>query len=130
MLRFYGHSDDLACISGDIEDEVQAYDRVTRFVLGDGNDRLVIELEYGFGNGAVWGARVYQIAEGAAILWPVRVEAQPPVSSSNAPYSVAVVVDCPPGTMVRVDSRKDTRPEWKHVGTWDANGQWQHAEEV
>lgn len=133
-LRFKGHSDDIACVSGDVEDEFNAYDHVVRFIVGEpeaapGRDAfgIVVELEYsGFGNPTgTWQCAVRRIDEDIACPWPVRVEAK------GEGYSPEVIVECPPGTPFAVARRRslagDSETTWWDRGRFDG-AQWRERE--
>lgn len=134
MLRLSGSSDDLVCLEGVLEDEIEALDRIVRLVVGGTPDEatpaagVVVDLEYGgAGCGAVWSARVMQVAEGAPIPWDVRFVVAAPVSTHATPYSVAVELDCPAGTVVRAWRRRRTSDpsdpaSWSLHACWDADG--------
>lgn len=103
-LRFYGHSDDCAEIDGDISDEIGCYDKGVRFRIGDASGGVLVTMQYAPGDGGVWRLSAEQIDEGIVCPWPIRIEHQ-------HAYSLALVVDCPPGAPVMVKvGDEDERP--------------------
>lgn len=98
MIRIYGLSDDLVEIDGDARGEICADG--ARVYVGDEATRQGCLVTMRYRKNGRWCAEVSLLGNGdddAEIPWPVRV-----TQSSDALYSVAVHVDCPPGTKLRL----------------------------
>lgn len=134
-LRFFGHSDNLVCVSGNLTDEIQAIDHHVRFTVGypeasagEPSRGIVVALAYAPDGVEVWCATVSQIDEGVLCPWEVRFETVPDTSQPGRPYSVTVVVKCPAGTPVIVDRRRsEENSPWERHGAWGEAGKWSGA---
>ncbi len=133
-LRFRGHSDDLACIDGNISDEIQSIGCNVRFTIGwpeasagEPARGIMLTLVYAAGAKATWAAFVEQIDEGVLCPWLVSVCTPPDDSGPGRPYSVDVVVKCPAGTPVLVERLREGRVRWDRYGAWDETGAWRAA---
>ena len=113
MVRIYGASDDLVEIEGltgmrspcqrDAE-ELDDYDRVRVFMIGDEPNTLRVEVGY---TPRGWEFSLSQPDnddDNAALPFPVRI-------AQATGYSLAVVVDCPPGTIITWDGADDEDDE-------------------
>jgi hypothetical protein len=96
MIRIYGHSDDCICLDGDIVDEVGAYDEGRTITIGGEGEGLEVRAEYV----GVWKFTLNQVDADVPVPWPIRVE-------TEHGYSLAVVIECPPGTPVTWDGDDD-----------------------
>lgn len=130
-LRFSGHSDDLACIDGNINGEIQAIDRHVRFTIGwpeatagQSARGIVLTLAYAGSTNATWAAILEQIDEEVLCPWHVVVSTPPDKSGPGRPYSVTVTVACPFGTPVLVERCKTGCDAWERYGAWDEMGTW------
>jgi hypothetical protein len=99
-FKISGHSDDIVCISGDVEDEVS---NGANIVIGiaeasEGQDAFGIRVKMRYVKGGVWQAGIEPIDEDVACPWPVTVTVER--------YTAVVNVDCPAGTPI---SWKKTR---------------------
>jgi hypothetical protein len=98
MIEISGHSDDVVCIGGDVNDEV-----APGAILLVGTKQAGVEVKMQYLSTGVWAARVSQVDDGAPIPWPVSIcESEPTGLKDNRtpPYTVVVRIDCPPGTPV------------------------------
>jgi len=109
MLRFYGASDDLCEIDGDIREELDncANGKPFVFRVGDINNGVIVIVHYAAEkeSAGVWRVAAEQVDEDKPCPWPIRIE-------TKHGYSLALVVDCPPGTAL-YHRAKDG--EWKQI---------------
>src|ERR1700748_2438502 len=105
MIKIYGRSDDLVVIEGDVYDETSSSKSI---LIGTEQSGCVIKMKYGSKKAGlpVWTASIRQIDEGVLIPWLVRIENAPPAGMPNPQsYSVMVIIDCPPGTPIKVGKK-------------------------
>lgn len=102
MLKFYGASDDLVEIDGDIREEIGCYEKPVRFRLGDVRGGCFVIMQYAVDDDSdgVWRGSVEQITEDTPIPWPITIGVEN--------YSVTVNVDCPAATPIMVRVGKGT----------------------
>ena len=102
MISISGHSDDVVCINGDVNDEIAAGRTIT---VGDATRGVKVIFKYapGKNSGPVWRASVQQINEGVP-MFPVSI-VEAPTSVGSLTYSVQVNIDCPKDTSVMVGKR-------------------------
>jgi hypothetical protein len=100
VIKIYGHSDDCVEIAGDVDEELSAYDRGRTITIGGEGEGLEVVAQYGPGKSAVWQFTVRMVDEGVPCPWPIRIV-------TEHEYSLAVVIDCPPGTPVSWDGEDD-----------------------
>lgn len=62
QLTFYGHSDDLIEIEGDIEDEIPCWDQNVEILVNDGTILLAH-----YGTGGIWNFTIVKNGEGSLI---------------------------------------------------------------
>jgi len=98
MIKIYGHSDDVVVIMGDITDELGAFDRERVITIGGDGEGLEVTAIYA--KGGTWKFSLRQIDEDVPMPWPVRIV------PAHA-YSLAVIVDCPPGTPVDLEEEPE-----------------------
>lgn len=91
MIRIYGHSDDVVCIDGDVRDELGAYDRERTITVGGEGEGLEVTAVYS--DSGTWQFSLRQLDEDVPMPWGVRIVPE-------HAYSLAVIVECPPGTPV------------------------------
>lgn len=96
-VRISGYSDDVVVVQHDGEArEVPCLTGHVAVHVGPEGSALVVRAEYGPPrSGPVWRLSVEQEDEHVPLPGSVRVE-------PGGDYSLAIVVDCPPGTPVRV----------------------------
>lgn len=100
MIKVYGASDDLVEIEGDVRDEIGSTGG-GQVIIGDEAGGIRIVAKYAVAKGiGVWRLGVEPIDEDVPVPWPVRVE------QTERGYSLAVIVDCPPGTPVKATRLK------------------------
>jgi hypothetical protein len=64
------------------------------FLIGDASSGgCVVRIRYGAGCVAVWRIEVSQIDEAISLPWATRIE-----NPHDTDHSLALVIDCPPGT--------------------------------
>lgn len=104
MLKFFGASDDLVECRGDHYGEIDCYDDFVVARVGDDAGGCEVVMVYDSpilgGKAAVWTGCVRQLSENVPIPWPIGIESVDRDGRPGAGYSVAVVIDCPPGTPV------------------------------
>jgi hypothetical protein len=98
MLRFYGHSDDVFMVEGDVSDELPGGgDEWVEVEIGDQSRGLVVAGRYG--QVGTWEFMVRGLGEEpVAEPFPTRI-------TRKHEYSLAVEVDCPRGTPMRCGPR-------------------------
>ena len=100
-VRIYCNGDDQIYIEAHgIETQHDGDDR--RIFVGDAKGGLMIHIVYGDNEIGVWSFGLAQVDEGIPVPWPVRVENPRPGDQIGDQHSLALVVDCPPGTPVQV----------------------------
>lgn len=134
-LRFFGHSDNLVCVSGNLTDEIQAIDHHVRFTVGypeasagEPSRGIVVALAYA-PDGVEVGALPSRKSTRACSVRG-RCASRPCLTraSRGRPYSVTVVVKCPAGTPVIVDRRRsEENSPWERHGAWGEAGKWSGA---
>lgn len=101
MIKIYGHSDDIVCIKGDIDDEVYPKGKKGEVIVTVGGEGEGVEVVSCYDRHGCWSFALRLIDEDVPMPWPVRIE----VAHS---YSLAVVIDCPPGTPVDWDGKDES----------------------
>lgn len=129
-ITIWGHSDDVVCFCADtaqggtVEDEVSAGSYVVALLVGetgDERDRAGVAVTMSYGAvmapsvDGVWSANVSQIGEGGTVPWPVRICTN---ADATNPYTVAVVIECPPGTKFRVLRRTVVHQKTSEWSVW------------
>jgi hypothetical protein len=103
MIRIFGNSDDQVYVESDgkrRQIDVKG-DEVT---IGVGLNAspaagCFVTMHYGAGcSVGVWTATIAQIDEGILIPWTIRIETATARENTGPIHSVAVVIECPPGT--------------------------------
>jgi hypothetical protein len=103
MIRIFGNSDDQVYVEQDAQRRQIGVpgDEVT---IGVGLNATpaagcFVTMHYGVGCSiGVWTATIAQIDEGIQIPWPIRIETAKAEENVGPVHSVAVVIECPPGT--------------------------------
>jgi hypothetical protein len=97
MLHILGHSDDVVCIEGDVNDEISPGRTIT---VGTSMQGMYVKLAYSPKphNNACWRGYIQQIGEGVP-MFPCEV------GVTDSGYSVLFTIYCPPGTPVTVGKR-------------------------
>lgn len=101
MIKIYGHSDDVVVIDGDIREELGAFNDERVITIGGEGAGLEVVASYGKGNGGVWQFTLRQVDEDVGVPWSVSI-------TTEHTYSLAVVIDCPPGTPVDWDGKDES----------------------
>lgn len=112
MIRIFGNSDDQVYVvqDGATKQLECQRDEVT---IGIGLNAsppggCFVTMRYGVGCSiGVWTATIAQIDEGIPIPWPIRIENAKNNEQVGPLHSVAVVIDCPPGTPWEMAPRED-----------------------
>jgi hypothetical protein len=107
MIRIFGNSDDQVYVIQD-GTKRQIDVRGDEVTIGVGlNSNHVggcfVTMHYGVGCSiAIWTATIAQIDEEIPIPWPIRIETATAKEQIGGIHSVAVIIDCPPGTSWQV----------------------------
>lgn len=111
-LTIRGHSDDLVELNGCKEEELYSYHGAVKLLVGhqearQGEDAagVIVVMEYGSGNLAVWSATIHQIDEDILCPWSV--------SLTFKGYSPTVTIDCPDNTPVHFWNPKSQK--WQNT---------------
>lgn len=111
-LHITGLSDDLVELEGCEEKELYSYMGILKLLVGWSEARqgensagVIVTMEYGVGDLAVWGATIHQIDEYIECPWSV--------SLTFKGYSPTVTIDCPDKTPVHFWNPKSQK--WQNV---------------
>lgn len=107
LLKFYGASDDLFEMVGDLEEEIGCYDEGAAYLLrSPGGDGLIVFAQYAPNPtpGASWMLGVALIDEGVRLPdWPVRLITAPVSGYPDPrPYSPMLEIEAPDDVVVTI----------------------------
>ena len=103
MLKFYGCSDDLAEVDGDVSGELSPsgdYGVVAK--VGTKNGGCYVRLQYNsLENNGCWDVTVGRLDEDIPIPWPIKIEMGNRMAERGSDgYTAMAIIECPPGTPV------------------------------
>jgi hypothetical protein len=103
MIRIFGNSDDQVYVEQDGQRRQLDVDH-EEVTVGVGLNAqpaagCFVTMHYGVGCSiGVWSTTIAQIDEGVPIPWTIRIETAKVEENIGPVHSVAVVIECPPGT--------------------------------